>query len=439
MKPRFASKTVWSLVAALASAGCGDLGGPATSPPIEAKLDFCANDIPIWFAHQSNNAPWTVIDPDTKGTFTFSVGTRGGVAFVRQFGNDFKTEVIFTTKTNYQMVSGVECLEEGGPKAVSGTVAGVGGTQLAIVGMSSSSVSLPAQETSFTLTQLVDRPLDVVASRVDVVGTEQQANKIIIRRDQNPASGTTMAPLDFDAAGVTPVSAFANFSGLLQDDTPALRLDFITALGTSHMLTSVATSAATSAVPFAAVPAQELVIGDFHRLLATVTEQDGGVRGVERFFTEAAGQALPFGPGLQLPEFSRVDSTAPYLRLVTALPGQIDYSTSVRTHFHQVNPGYDLDFVMTFTASYFGGTPFTWNLLIPDLSDADAWDSTWGLKVGDIDWTVSAFFGRPALLFGAKPEPGEAVVFASRTSTVTIAEMQLNRVTPTRQTVGIKR
>ncbi|HJQ21687.1 MAG TPA: hypothetical protein VJ867_15165, partial [Gemmatimonadaceae bacterium] len=52
------------------------------------------------------------------------------------------------------------------------------------------------------------------------------------------------------------------------------------------------------------------------------------------------------------------------------------------------------------------------------------WDNTWGLQPGDeINWTVTAYYGRPTLLFGAPPSEGEGIQFAGRSSVGTSAAM----------------
>src|SRR5688572_24627705 len=100
MNPRIAlhrrSLGVLGLAAALP--GCGlNVAEPTPAVPIEIKLDFCANDVPIWFATQTGFTPFEVVAPDAAGTFTFDATNRTGIAFVRQSGSDSKTEIIFTT------------------------------------------------------------------------------------------------------------------------------------------------------------------------------------------------------------------------------------------------------------------------------------------------------------------------------------------------------
>jgi len=416
MKSRIALYSAGVGVLTLASAGCGlDLADPEPVVPVEIKLDFCSNDIPIWFAVQNGVAPFEVIRPDAAGTFTFPATNRTGIAFVHQNDADARTEIIFTTSGDLTAISGIACLEESGSKQVSGSVAGVTGDQLALVGMSFSSVFLTPQQTSFTLTQLPDRQLDVIGSRVIVSGAEQRANRTIIRRSQNPLNGSTMAPFNFDATeGVDPVTQFATLIGVRSGDQAFLLNNFFSQLETSHML-SFADQVTDGDVPFASIPGSELAVGDFHDLVAVAVTPSFGSRGIERYFRNPANQTMTLGPDLAQPTVT-TESTSPYVRMRMQLSGQVDYSTMVVVDFHQQTQFSTTDVSMSVTASYIGGTPFTWALTIPLFSEIEGWEDSWGLQSGPVDWTVTGYFGPPALVFGAKPNGGEVVQFASKMS-----------------------
>ena len=142
MKLKMASGRAWLGMVALLAAGCSLEGvtDPGAQNPIEVKLDFCSNDIPVWFAHQSSLGAWEVITPDAAGTYTFTATNRAAVAFVHQNGADYRTDMIFTSNLDLQALSGLTCVEEGGAKQVNGSVSGLIGSELALVGMSFSSV-----------------------------------------------------------------------------------------------------------------------------------------------------------------------------------------------------------------------------------------------------------------------------------------------------------
>ncbi|MGH7678280.1 MAG: hypothetical protein ACRENU_07430 [Gemmatimonadaceae bacterium] len=407
---------------ALATSACSlevptDTGG---DNPIPVQIDFCTGDVPVWFAYQHSAGPFSVITPDANGTFSFDATQRTAIVFVRQNGADSRTDIIFTSNLDLDQISGFTCLDEVGPKQVNGSVSGLLSDQLGLVTMSFSSVYLTQAQSSFTLTQLVDRPLDVIASRIDVVGTEQHANRTIVRRSQNPVSGSTMADLDFSSDGFDPSQHTATVSGF-STEPGFLMNNFFSQLGTSHTLSYVE-PVFEGVNPFVAIPSAQTAAGDYHDLFAIANAQNGGIRGVERYFRTAGNQTLVLGPALAEPLVSVTSSTG-NVQLRVQLVGQQAYSTMVTADFHQQTNFASTDVSLSVTASYFGGTPFEWDLPMPNFAGLPGYQNSWALKVGNIDWTIAGYFGRPQLVFGGAPNEGETVQFASRSSTVAASQV----------------
>ena len=84
---------------------------------------------------------------------------------------------------------------------------------------------------------------------------------------------------------------------------------------------------------------------------------------------------------------------------------------------------------VTITMTHGYGASGTWNVTVPDLSGVNGWQNAWGMVNGGepVDWTVTVYGGRPALLFGAAPLDGETVRFASRTSSANVADTRAVR------------
>ena len=410
--------------AAAATSACSldvptDTGG---NNPIPIELDFCAGDVPVWFAYQHSSSDFTVIQPDANGTFSFPATNRTAIAFVRQSGSDARTDIIFTSNLDLEQISGFSCLDEVGAKQVNGSVAGLVSDQLGLVSMGFSSVYATSAQNNFTLTQLADRPLDVIASRIDVVNLEQHANRTILRRSQNPVNGSTMSALNFSTDGFDPVPNTATVSGV-GGEAGFLVNNYFSQLGTSHILSYVE-PALEGANPFVSIPSLETASGEYHDLFALATTSNGsGVRGVERYFRNAGNQSLVLGPALAEPLVSVMSATANGVQLRVQMIGQTSYSTMVTADFHQETNFASTDVSLSVTASYFGGTPFEWNLPMPNFAGLPGYQTSWALKTGDIDWTVAAYFGRPQLIFGGPPNEGETVQFASRSDTEAASQL----------------
>lgn len=395
------------------------MAAPSPGTPIGIELDFCANDTPIWFAFQDGTDPYQVVTPSPSGTFNFTASSRLVVAYVRQRGNGFRTDILFTTNGELAPMSDVTCLEQGGAQSVSGTVAGHSGTQVGHVSLSSSSVFVGAGQSTWTLSQLVARPLDLVASRVDITGTDRHSNRTIIRRAQNPATASALPVLDFAGEGFSPAPHTVNVGGALPDETAVVDNTFFSQLGTLHTLTFL-DNVIDGPVVVEAVPVTERTTPEYHRLSVISRSSTGGTRTVERYFGTPDFQNITFGPPLTDPSVT-LAATTPSVRLRTVLLGQIDYSTVVNMAYSQQSSTQSIDVSMLVTASYIGGTPETWNLPMPELSALAGWRDEWELKPGSIAWRVSAYFGRPQLIFGGPPiAAGETVLSASRSSSLTV-------------------
>jgi hypothetical protein len=411
-------RSIWPVLLATTTASCLDLGPVADDDtPIEIKLDFCASELPAWFAVQTGTTPYQILVADAAGTFTFQAKQRTAVAYVQQGASDSHLHLIFTTKGDLEDISGLTCVEDVGSKLVNGAVSGLSGDNFAQVNMSSSSAHITAAQTAFSLHALVDRPVDLVASRYPLPGLEQHANRTVIRRNQSPANNATMATIDFDSEGFLPVTNIATVSGLTVDDIPVLTNSFFSQLGTTHLLSQVE-EVEDGPIEVMGVPALETVAGEFHDLFLLASTATGATRGIERFFRIPQDQLLTLGVPLNEPLVT-VMGTTPYLRLRTQLNGQLEYSTAVSLDYHQPMQFRTVDVSLTVTASFLGGTPIQWDLPMPLFEDLEGWDNSWGLQDGsNVSWTVTAYFGPPRLLFGASPLDGDAVAFASASSSV---------------------
>lgn len=432
---RFVSQFRQAAAVALAFtvSGCNlDVPGPPVGTPIEIKLDFCANDTPIWFVFADGSNAFQVVTPNAAGTFTFMASSRVTVAYVRQRGNDFRTDILFTTNEALVPFNTLTCLEQGGTRQVNGTVTGHSGAQLGLVSLSTSSAFVPADQSAWSLTQLVSRPLDLIASRIDVSNGNQHTNKTIIRRAQNPANGATLAALAFDSEGFAPVQNTVNVSGIGTLDHAVVFNAFFSSLGTSHTVT-FADSVADGPTAIETIPADEAMTTEYHKVSAIATSPTGGVRVAERYFRDPGTQGLTVGPSLIDPSVE-VIGTTPYVTLRTQIDGQIDYSTMINMAFHQQTPTQAIDVSMSVTASYFSGTPSEWILPMPNFSGLQGWQNAWGLKTGSIGWEVTGYFGRPQLILGAPPNAvaGETVNFGRRSSTITATSIQASQAASVR-------
>lgn len=408
------------LLPALAFAtSCESGTDPEPQNPIDLVLDFCANEVPVWMAYRNEGADWVRLTPTAEGSVSFTATNDVALAFVRQDGSDYHTEVVFAANTELEAISGVSCREESGAKTVNGTVSGVVGSQVAQVGMSYSSVYLSSAQTSFTLAQIPDRTVDLVASRSNVTATTQLADRVVIRRAQTPITGSPLTPIDFAGASALATTAFgATITGVGQDFA-FLQNYFVSQLGTEHLLAH-AEPVDDGSVTLVGVPQAELVAGDYHDAFLIAVDGSGGVRGIERFFRAPATQTLPLGAAMPTPAVTEAAST-PSVRLRASVARTTDYQRAMSVQFVQQQLFSVTTVTMTMTSGY--DATGSWEMTMPDLSGASGWQNAWGFVNGGdpVDWTMTVFGGRPELLFGAAPVEGETVRFAGRTNSTNVA------------------
>jgi hypothetical protein len=105
---------------------------------------FCppAEQQPTWLAVQNESGAWTRVAPEVLGSdqrFTFLIGTRGGVAWVTRGSSAAAPEprltVIYGTTAELRTLGATQCnyMPSGGSRELTGTVAGLGTTDQAVV------------------------------------------------------------------------------------------------------------------------------------------------------------------------------------------------------------------------------------------------------------------------------------------------------------------
>lgn len=238
-----------AIVLLAAAVACGDPAGPTRN----VTLSFCAGT--LWAGVQNEGQDWvTIANGPTDATI--DVSERLIVARIRGGNNG---ELAFYYLTRDQAQATFICPSPG-TKQLSGSVAGTSGlTQIAIGNSAEGTGTL---FTSFTLTNVQDGPLDLVATH---------RNTAIIRRRVNYANGATIPVLDFSSA-----EAFA-----LQAHTLAIELNGIVApqWGTAIMTNGGTRANLSSSGPpcctdgrIYTLPASRQESGDRYHLIVTVPD-----------------------------------------------------------------------------------------------------------------------------------------------------------------------
>lgn len=372
---------------------------------------FCAAR-PIWVASQDDAGPWTRVAAGASETYSFNVSSRGGLAIVRPFGSAYRIDVMYATAAELAEIGSKwdpSCSAPVGTKQLSGTLAGVAGQEVSIsLGPRGASVSQDG--TSYTLRNVPDGALDLVASRGHSANLfDFDATKLIIRRGLDLPNGAMIPVLDFNAAeAVTPVPSSLTLTGVGSNE-PSWLMTYITAGGTEELLNWHPFGSPVSTLPYAGVPTSLQAAGDLHVLFVEAAASND-LRRLFRAFHRAENGSVALGPQLATPAVSVVASS-PYLRHRMLLPQQTEYGAEVVGRF--VQPATQATSEVAATAGYFGGSPPQWDLTVPDLTAAAGFDPTWGLRAGAAtEWEAFATSG--SFLLRLSLDDGETVRYAGR-------------------------
>jgi hypothetical protein len=409
----------------------------ATGGSGNTTWEFCtAAETPLWMAIQDGaSGTWTRVTP-TGTRFQFNITqARGGVAFVTGESSGsiatvggalatrlstmlqqemllrnrvtrtaagayasaavdgFQLAIFYGTQQELNASGTSRCLPGTG-KTVSGTVAGLGQFQSALISLGPSSGSASSATPGYQLTNVPDGALDLIASRlsINITTFEFTVDKLIMRRAQNFANNATIPVLDFGAAeAFDPVQPNMTINNL-GTDVAFVATSFFTAAGGSSAGASLFATGLPSSGPFKyyGVPSNKLINGDLHLAFAiamtgqTSTDQ---FRYAGLYFKEPTDRAVTLGPALTAPTVSTA-ATAPYVRFRATAAIQTNYNKNVSATFTQSNTSTYRTVSITATEGYLAGMA-NYDFTIPDFTGVAGWDNNWGPKTGVLtNWTI---------------------------------------------------
>jgi hypothetical protein len=373
---------------------------------------------PIWFAAQSGNGPWARVTAGANNTFTFTPGATGGFAYVAPDGPGFTTRVVYGTASEITAIAtgpgACFSAAQNGTKRVNGTATHFGTAATA-------TVSIGGAETTWVAINGSGYSLfNVPAGKRDVFAVQTFANpagdinlqKMIIRRNTNYANAATAPELDFGGAeSFVPTQHVSSFNNLAGDQS-ASSVSFVTTNGQSAEYYAGVGRFFNfnnmDGVLAYGVPDTLLQPGDFHLASVFAGSSNGqSARLVETIVHSLVNDTVTFGPTLNTPSVTTL-GTSPYLRLRAQLVSQSAYDSGISAEYEQ---GTNSVFVRS-TATYFGGTPSSWIVDLPDLTAA-GYNPSWGLRSGTtMSWLVAAFHGDILPFLGATMVDGQRITAA---------------------------
>ena len=396
----------------------------ARSGGTSVTFSYCAEDTPpIWVGTQDGDNAWQRVTAGTDGSYSLTFfSERGGIASVEDVGGgQFELDVFYAGAAELQQIATSAARQACNPdpvppsgKTVNGSVANVGPDETASIALGSSGTTAGGlASANFTLPNVPEGPRDLIAARRTTATFSP--NAYIVRRGINPANGSTLPVLDFNAAeAFAPAGAEVTVSGVGGDDAQLFSL-LTTANGTGVNL-SFAADVTDGAYDYFGFPADKLLATDLQQVLllaSTPGDTPPDARMASFYFRGAANGTLALGPKLTPTVTSLATTPSQRLRTTAQVASEYDLFASVGYAQEDGNEA-----TVSMTSGYRGSTT-SWTLDIPDLSGTAGYNAAaWGLSTGTpVAYTMTVYGGAFGFVTGAPPADGDSFQFAAHRGT----------------------
>lgn len=313
-----------------------------------------------WAAIQRENQPWQTIDA-TEATVPLNQGEKIGMArwipALSPHSPDV-LEIFFVTAEQAQ--TAFPCVSS--TKSLHGTVQGLesGTAEPGFLSIGNSFTYL--SNGPFTLDGVSVGHTDLVATRLNA------PPQTIIRRGVDYPNGSAISPLSFgssEAVWLEPHTLTVNGANIIQFDA---RSQIVTQRGTIGLLSDDFAREGTGIRTLTMYTVPESKLTNDEVQFFSVNPED--YRQAMVFFRHPADRTVTLGPDPTTATATHL-GTAPNLTLRLDMPSQPEYGAQVTFTLCSVGDGYyspGTAAALLVTKEYFGGTPPSWSLDVPDLT-----------------------------------------------------------------------
>jgi hypothetical protein len=390
--------TVTASGAGIANAvATGTLTVAGASSGGNVTMNFCAPNVPIWFAAQNGSGAWTQVTSGANNSYTFGITSTGAVAWVEQdAADDFNLNIVYGSALELGQRGTCGVLTPSS-RTVTGTVAGFGSSLASFVtvsfGSAGPTTSPTAAAPNFTINNVPAGALDLLASRASFSLATQSitVDKLFLRRGLNPPNGGSLGTIDFNGADAfDPDTKNVTVGGVAAGELVGATTLFSTATGSSILLGS-GTGGTTAQTTFSAFPSARTIAGDLHIVSASASQVSANIPVATRTVTTMARDPnnlnVTLGQALSAPTVSSTNGS--YARVRLAVARQSDYPNLWTAGFGQSAGSTSRSLSFTVFPSVAG--PSTVIMEVPDFSAVAGWQNIWGPRVGTQgQWFASA-------------------------------------------------
>jgi hypothetical protein len=369
-------------VVAVFAAACGHDAGPFSDDPVGPPpgvlcatgsvagwpgwISYGERVSASWAAIQRENQPWQTIDA-TEATVSLNPGERIGMARWLPSASPHSgnlVEIFFVTAEQAQ--TAFSCVSSSA-KSLHGTAQGLesGTAQPGYLSIGNSLTGL--YNGPFTLDGVSPGKTDLVATRLDA------PPKAIIRRGVDYPNGSGISLLNFgsiEAVWLEPHTLTVNGANIIRLEA---RSQIVTQLGTAGWLSVDFAREGTTTRTFTmySVPESRLTNDD----VQFFSVNPGDYRFATVFYRHPADRTVAFGPDPTTATGTHL-GTAPNLTLRLDMPSQPEYGAQVTFSLCSAGSNYyspGTGAAVLVTKEYFGGTPPTWSVMVPDLTSVQGY------------------------------------------------------------------
>lgn len=378
---------------------------------------FCSTSrVPLWMGTRSGTSgAWTQVTAGANNTYSVPFSQAGQIAYVQTGSNGIDITVLGLTPQEALGEAADECADNPTTKSVSGTVSNLLPQRAVAVVMGGSFAQTVPGFNSFTLPAVKDGVTDLIAMMgVFSNGMFTQYDRVIVRRNINPAAGSTMSVLDFEsneyAFSAGSNGSFDNFG----TDLFTVTMSYVTGNGTVGAY-QFGLASATSPRTLWGVPQSQRGANDLHMMLAA-TSNLAAPRTIIRYTSDVAGGTATFGPLLNAPTNTAVGTNP--VRLRSQGTWQTEYNLAAGAIFYQSVAAPNARTVTMTGSRAFYGAAVGYDFEIPDFTGAPGWNPDWMLKPGVLT-NINVNSMGLASGSSATPANGVTLITGARTGVIT--------------------
>lgn len=407
--------------------GSGLTGARSTSftltvnPPASGgnvQWRFCEmSRFPLWFGVRSGTTgAWTQVTPGANNTYAFPFAQSGQVAYVLNDAGGFDMEIFNLTPVDAMRQAANECVQQPALKTVTGSVTNVLAGRSSLISMADDATIITDPVSTFTLDRVHDGPNDLVAMMGGRIGAVfSQFNRLVVRRNINPADGAVLPVIDFTGPESFPTaSSNSNFANVGADQFIVVQ-SLRTSNGTSGVYYSDAPSAAPARILWG-LPPSARAAGDLHVLSANTTNP-ASPRQIIRYSTDVSPGTSTFGPLLSVPTVTVLGNSP--VRIRSEGVWQPEYGSGASASFVQLGAAPNLrTLFINASREFFGASP-GYTFEIPDFTGAPGWNPIWMLQPGVVTRQLVSAIGLSQPFTAQEPVDGLVLLTGQRIGTVT--------------------